>query len=81
MKLDLTEGGCWTKRDQLGQEAQRRFVEAHCAFQDARVRRNYYFALNDGCCSKRDIEEGKDFGIEDEHGHPKLAAAAFDGGL
>ncbi len=81
MDIDLTEGGCWTVRDQLGEEAQRRFVEAHCNFRHGRVRRNYYFALNDNCCSDRDHEDGKDFGIEDGHGRPKLAAASFDGGL
>ena len=81
MQLDLTEGGCWTIRDALGEEARRRFVEAVCAFQHDRVRRNYYFALNDGCCSGGDLDEGKDFGIEDGQGRPKLAAASFDGGL
>jgi hypothetical protein len=81
MRIDLTEGGCWTLLDGLGEEAQRRFVEALCAFQHPRVRRNYLFAYNDACCSTAEREQGKDFGLEDDTGRLKLAALAFRGGL
>jgi hypothetical protein len=81
MQVDLTEGGCWTVFDGLGEEAQRRFVEALCAFQHPRVRRNYLFAYNDACCSPGELEVGKDFGLEDVTGRLKLAAAAFRGDL
>jgi hypothetical protein len=81
MLIDLTEGGCWTQADGMGEDAQRRFVEAVCAFQHPRVRRSYLFAYNDGCCNADELAAGKDFGLETADGHLKPAAHAFRGGL
>lgn len=81
MQIDLTEGGCWSKSGNLGEDAQARFVEAHCTFSHPRVRNNYLFALNDWCPAEGEYLQGKDFGLEGRNGDRKLASAKYNGNL
>jgi hypothetical protein len=79
MQIDLTEGGCWTVDGPHGPEGQKRFVQAHCAFQHPRVRALYLFAINDWVPSNEEVDAGKDFGLIDRQGNEKPALSAFKG--
>lgn len=79
--LDITEDGCWSVADTLGQTAQAAYVQALCTWQHPLVRRHYYFALNDAVVPAGELQDGKDWGLYDMHGTAKAAAAAFRGPL